>query len=187
MRCLRFIGLLTTILLLTTACNSQHEYSNYPCYVVIDNSVHQDAVLAQAMTPYSGVFATLTITTHGGAQYFRFVSNQHTSSESIFNAIDSRRSFQLGMNGAIIVGFGNSVDATFYAYDRECPNCFDPDAIPLRSKPLSVGSTGIATCPVCHRKYDLNNGGLVVGGNPGNKLQRYPASSTGPLGVLSVR
>ncbi|WP_062434302.1 hypothetical protein [Prevotella sp. DNF00663] len=187
MKKFRLTSLLAIMLLFTTACNTNHEYSRYPCYVVIDNSVHQDPVLAQAMTPYAGVFVTLTVTSHGGAQYFRFVSNQNTFHESIFNAIDSRRSFQLGMNGALIVGFGNSTDATFYAYDRECPNCFNPDAIPVRSKPLAVASNGIATCPVCHRSYDLNNGGFIVSGDSGDKLIRYPASSTGALGVLSVR
>ena len=139
------------------------------------------------MTPYSGTYVTVTLTNHGGARYFKFSSNQGTSSEAIFDGIDSRRSLILGMNDGLIVGYGVLTDpVTFYAYDRECPNCFSPDALPVRSYPLHINNTGIATCSTCKRKYDLNNGGILAEGEKGNKMTRYRASTTGPYGVLSV-
>ena len=75
---------------------------------------------------------------------------------------------------------------TFYAYDLECPNCFDPNYIPVRSKPLSISVNGLATCNLCKRQYDMNNGGIVSKGEGGKKMTRYRAATTGPLGVMSV-
>jgi len=167
--------------------DTQNEFSGHRCYLVIDNNVHQDPTLAAAMTPYTGVFTTITLANHGGAQYFRFVSSQQTSSESIFNAIDARRTLMLGMNDGLIVGFGMLADPpVFYAFDRECPNCYDDSRVPIRSYALQVASNGIATCKACQRQYDLNNGGIIASGNAGQKLIRYRASTTGAYGVLSV-
>lgn len=185
-----FIRLTLVALALTlNACHgSQFEYSGQGCYLVIDNATHQDATLASAMTPYSNVFVTITQTLHGGASYFHFASNQGgTPTESIFNAIDKRRSVIIGMNGGLIVGYGSLSDPlTFYAFDRECPNCFDSNQLPVRSYPLQTASNGIATCATCKRKYDLNNGGIIVQGDQGSKLTRYHAQTYGPYGVLSV-
>ena len=62
------------------------------------------------MTPYSGVFTTVTHTMRGGARYFVFTSNQGTSSEKIFNSIDQKRTLKLGMNngGNIVKGDGGN-------------------------------------------------------------------------------
>ena len=166
--------------------DSQYEYSSRHSYLVLDNSAHQDPTLASAMTPYSGVFVAITLKNKGGAQYFQFTSNQGQSTESIFNAIDQRRTVLLGMNEGLIVGYSQWSDLTFYAYDRECPNCFDPDVVPIRSKALEMSTAGIATCKVCHRKYDLNSGGFIVEGDKGDKLVRYRAGTTGAYGVLNV-
>lgn len=183
--------LLYILLLLTALLGScgevTDEYSRYPCYLVVDNSLHNDATLASAMTSHAGVFVTVTIMTQSGAKYFVFKSNQGTETKTVFYAIDQRRQFILGQNGALIVGYGFSIDGTFYAYDRECPNCFDPNAIPMRSHPLTVSDQGFATCATCHRQYNLNNGGIIAQGDPGKKMTRYHASTTAPDGVLSVQ
>ena len=165
---------------------TQYEYSSRRSNLVFDNNIHKDPTLASAMTPYSGVFVAITLKDKGGAQYFQFTSNQGQTTESIFNAIDQRRTILLGMNEGLIVGYTTWNDLTFYAYDRECPNCFNPDAIPVRSKALQMSSTGIATCSSCHRKYDMNSGGIIVEGDKGDKLVRYRAGTTGSFGVLNV-
>ena len=84
--------LLTPLLLLIPiSCgDTQSEFTPQRCYFVFENSTHNDATLASAMTPYSGVFTTVTHTMRGGARYFVFTSNQGTSSEKIFNSIDHR-------------------------------------------------------------------------------------------------
>ena len=178
--------LLTMRLLLVACDKAENEYTSRTCYLVIDNSVHQDATLAAAMTRYSNVFATVSIIFESGAQYFYFQSNQGgTPTKSIFNAIDRRRTFRVGMNNGVIVGYG-SLEGRFYAYDRECPNCFNPNAIPVKSYPLNVATNGIASCNNCRRKYDLNIGGILVEGDYGSKMTHYRSGSTGPYGNLSV-
>ena len=172
---------------LTSCGKTENEFSTKPCMLILDNSTHNDATLAAAMTSYSGTFVTITLTNHGGARYFKFNNNQGTSSESILDAIDQRRTMILGMNDGLIVGYGNLTDPLiFYAFDRECPNCFDPDEIPVRSYPLHVNTAGIASCNTCKRKYDMNNGGILAEGDAGKKMNRYRAATTGPYGILTV-
>lgn len=182
-------GLLSMTLL--SACgDAESEFSTAPCSVYIDNQTHNNATLAEAMTPLSGIFVTITTTSKSGAQYFVFTNNQGRSSQVVFDAKDKQRQqagqLILGLNGAIIVGYGFST-SPFYAYDRECPNCFDSNALPLHSYPLKLNSAGIASCSKCQRTYDLNNGGIIASGNGGKKLTRYPVVTTGAYGLLSVR
>ena len=181
----------TLILTLLTATfascgEAEFEYSSAPCYLIIDNSLHHDATLASALTRYSNTFVTITIKTKSGARYFSFTNNVGKHTESIFNAYDERRSLLLGYNGGLIVGFGNSVDGILYAYDRECPNCFAPNMLPLKSRPLSVSENGIAKCGYCKRQYDLNNRGIISQGDKGKKMTRYNCHATDPYGILTV-
>jgi len=164
------------------------EYSRKPCRVVIDNALHLDATLASAMNPYSpGVFCVIRETTNNGAQSYSFSTNYGLSSSITLNAIELRTTRIVGMNNGIIVGFGNlDSPAVFYAYDRECPNCFDSEVIPIKSRPLSVDEKGWASCSVCKRVYNLNNRGYIIEGEQGLPLTRYPGSTTGSFGMLSV-
>ncbi len=185
---LAMTGLLSAALFV--ACGDvESEFSTAPCALYFDNQTHNDATLFAAMTPLSGIFVTITTTSRSGAQYFVFTNNQGSSSQVVFDAKDKQRQqagqLILGLNGAIIVGYGFS--ETFYAYDRECPNCFDSNALPLRSYPLKVNSAGIASCSHCHRTYDLNNGGIIASGSGGKMIKPYPSVTTGAYGVLSVR
>lgn len=175
------------VMLALTACgNTENEYSSVSCNFIFDNSRHTDAVAASAMTPNSGVFAIVTIKLSNSAYYFVFNDNQGNSSLVIFDAIDQKRSYQVGMNGGLIVGYGSSIDGIFYAFDRECPNCFSIDALPVRSYPLTIDELGFAHCANCGRTYNMNNGGIVSDGEAGEKLTRYHAVTTGAYGVMSV-
>lgn len=187
MKRLKILILAVFAMLFPTSCGDvQREFSTKPCYFVFDNAVHNDAIIAATMTPYSGVFTIVTQTMHDGARYFRFTSNQGTSSEAIFNAIDQRRTLLLGMNNGLIIGYGKQTDPIFYAYDRECPNCFDDARVPIQSHPLRTTSSGMAVCDMCHREYDMNYGGHIVKGDGGHKMERYSASTSGPNGELKV-
>lgn len=165
------------------------EYSDYHCNLYLDNSVHQDATLATAMNSNApGTFCTVSYR-YSGTYYYVFQTNLNQKSENIFNAIDLERSnhLRIGMNNGVIVGFGNlSSPAIFYAYDAECPNCFDVDALPVRSYKLSVNGAGIASCANCGRTYNLNTGGNLVSGDKGLPMTRYRASTTGAFGTLYV-
>lgn len=186
---LTMTGLLS-MTFLSSCGDVESEFSTAPCSLYFDNQTHNNATLAEAMTPFSGIFVTITTTSKSGAQYFVFTNNQGHSSQVVFDAKDKQRQqagqLILGLNGAIIVGYGFSTSKTFYAYDRECPNCFDSNALPLRSYPLKVNSAGIASCFHCHRTYDLNNGGIIASGNGGKKRKPYHSVTTGANGLLSV-
>lgn len=178
-----------TILAGLTSCgDSENEYTTKTCYFIFDNSIHTDATLAAAMNPSApGIFCQVTMAVRSGATYYDFVNNAGVSSSKIQNAVDTRRTLILGYNNGIIVGYGAlEIPAPFYAYDRECPNCFDPSALPMKSYPLSMTSNGIATCGKCHRQYDMNNNGFITDGEKGKRLTRYRATTTGPFGVLVV-
>lgn len=172
---------------LLAGCSAEYEYSSYHCNLRLDNSVHQDATLATAMNSLStGVFCTIRYEYAGRGRYV-FENNQGLSSSKNFNAIDeeSGNNLRVGMNQALVVGYGNtSFPATFYAYDLECPNCFDAKALPVRSYRLSISSAGIATCSTCKRTYNLNNGGYCI--NDTGHLTTYRASTTGAFGILYV-
>lgn len=172
------------------ACgDTEFRYSNYHCNLTLDNAIHQDATLASAMDSNApGTFCAIGCKMEGGAKYFTFRNSHGASTQSIFKAIDDRLESQLhlGLNGTVIVGYGNmDYPAPFYAYDGECPNCFRPDALPVRSYPLSMSAAGIATCGTCKRQYNLNLEGMVVSGG-GKPLTLYRASTTGPTGKLQV-
>lgn len=179
---------LALLALFATSCgDTENEYTVGVCLLIIDNSTHQDATLASAMNPNApGTFCLVKKETRNGATYFEFTNNAGVSSSKIQNAIDQRRSSIIGYNNGIIVGFSALNPNTFYAYDHECPNCYDPNAIPMKSRPLTMNSSGHATCAVCHRQYDLNNNGFVSSGDNGKRLTRYRATTTGPFGVMTV-
>lgn len=186
-----FLLSLSAFFALSSCTNMMDEYCHRPCYVVVNNAEHVDATLEAAMNSLSpGVFCLIRKTMSGGACQFSFSSNTGLSSSSLFTAKEQRMTLIFGLNNGVIVGYGNTdYPATFYAYDYECPNCFDPDAVPVKSKPLTMDEKGHATCKVCGRVYDMNNRGYIIEGETKNSkpLNRFPATTSGPQGVLVVQ
>lgn len=175
------IALLATVLF--AGCGeTESEYSGYPCRLVFDNSANRSPALASAMNVMSpGIFCRITMT----GNYFNFSTNQGLEDQVALTAIDQQVSIALGVyNGTgIIVGYGNlNNPATFYAYDSQCPNCYVENGLPRYS--LTMNTDGTAECGSCHRKYDMNNGGIVSSGDGGNKMMRYRAGVAG--NVLTV-
>ena len=170
--------------------NVDYEYSNSHCNLAIDNNMHFDATLASAMNAFSpGIFTIIKPLYKNGVDYFYFKNNQGLDSEQPFNAIDQeyKNHLRIGMNKGLIVGFGNlDTPARFFAYDLQCPNCFNFNALPIRSYELTVNGTGIATCKTCRRSYNLNTGGNIVSGEKGKTMTRYRASTAGAYGMLRV-
>lgn len=167
---------------------AQNEYTSYTAYFLFDNATHQNFVLSSAMNINApGTFCKVKLSVRSGVTYFDFENNQGQTESSVALAPDMNATRILGYNNALIVGFGNlDIPAVFYAFDGECPNCFDPKALPVRSRPLTMTGAGLAVCATCHREYNMNSGGNVVSGDGGNKLTRYHATCTGPFGRLAV-
>ena len=138
-----------------------------------------------------GVYCIIRYSYVSGRHSFSFENNQGLRSGSPvwFDGIDLRLESwkHVGQNNGLIVGYGNlDVPAPLYAYDLQCPNCFQPNVLPLRSYELKLSGDGFAFCTNCHRKYNLNTGGNIVSGEGGKKLIRYRANCTGPTGVLGI-
>lgn len=169
------------------SCGDDFTYSSYPCYLTIDNSIHQDQTLAAAMNAMSpGVFCIIKI--DGTGKAFMFENNFGQRSSCRFTAVDERLSHHLGMNNGVIVGYGTLSNGTFMAYDLQCPECFDPHSDRVVSRNLTLESTGTAYCRTCENRYDLNNFGICLTASHANPkpLTQYRCSTTGPLGTLHV-
>ena len=144
----------------------ESEYSKNPCYVNVDNSIHNDATLNTAINSNApGIFCQ--ISESANCKYFVFKNNQGLSSQSLMNASEIKQSMIFGFHNGIIVGFGNIRDLSdkypFYAYDLQCPNCYNDNAIPARPRPLTITSDGLAKCSNCGNIYNMNNGGNYCG------------------------
>lgn len=179
-------------LLIAVACSGDdYTYSSYHCNLVIDNATHLDATLASAMNMMSpGVFCKITY--NNSKKAYVFTNNQGQSSSTPLTASEIERlgrTSRVGLNNGLIVGYGSlsSTDSgyTFYAFDAECPNCFDFNAIPLLSYPLTMTTAGISECANCKRQYNMNTGGNCIN-NTGKGLTTYRAASSGALGTLTV-
>ena len=187
-------SILFLVVVLLSSCGDSvnYEYSSHRNFFTFHNETHQNPILASAMNPLSpGVYCIIRCSFVNGRHSFSFENNQGQKSDAPvwFNGIDLRLESwkHVGMNNGLIVGYGNLDNPSpFFAYDLQCPNCFDANVLPQRSCELKMSSDGIAACSSCRRKYNLNTGGNVVAGESGKKLTRYRASSTGPYGVLGV-
>lgn len=188
----RVLLCLFLVAVLASACGSDdYTYSNFHCNLYVDNSTHQDATLASAMNALSpGIFCKISY--DASSRSYVFSSNQSQETKSRFDAKDTERgnAGRMGMNNGLIVGYGNLSTGdmggyAFYAYDAQCPNCFDYTAIPRRNYPLSMTSAGMAVCSNCKREYNMNTGGNCANNN-GKGMTLYRATTTGALGVLFV-
>ena len=179
-------------LLFTVACSGDdYTYSSYHCNLVIDNATHNDVTLASAMNSMSpGVFCKITY--NNSKKAYVFTNNQGQSSSTPLTASEIERlgrTSRVGLNNGLIVGYGNLSTSkeggyVFYAFDAECPNCFDFNAIPLRSYPLTMTTAGIAECANCKRQYNMNTGGNCIN-NTRKGLTTYRAATSGN-GTLTV-
>lgn len=175
------------ILSLFSCSNSEFEYSNTRCYFVFDNAQHNDPTLTSALIATSpGTFCRIYLK---GDKKFGFESNRGLNSETMMNSEDALRTCILGLYNpsGIIVGYGN-LSNELYAFDAQCPNCYEETSMPRYI--LSMSDVGLATCKTCKRVYNMNNGGIVSENGKGNdrKLKRYHASyiDSGTRKVLTV-
>lgn len=184
---LMLIAAVAGTLVMSSCGDSGYEYSNHRCYLVFDNSTHLDPTLSSALVQLSpGTFCRIY---KKGESFFYFNSNHGLSSRSAANAVDLKRTCILGVfnESGIIVGYGMLDNpAILYAYDAQCPNCYENTGMPRYT--LTMNDAGMATCGSCHRSYDMNNGGVISSGGSGGdrKLMRYRASYSEQTMVLTV-
>ena len=187
---------LFSCLLLLVSCKAESEFSTWACRFSYDNSVYLDAVLSSAMNSGSrGMFCQISETSRAGVLYLTFVSSNGEQSEKRQTAMEQQANYIMGLNNGIIVGFQTFVTEIedpiyhgFVAYDVQCPNCVrSANNYVNPAFPVRMASTGIATCSKCGRRYDMNNGGIILNGEKDDTgLEKYVATTTGPLGFISV-
>lgn len=186
-------GLLVIGCWLLMGCNADEEYSKHACRFSYNNMIHNDATLASAMDYNSrGMFCLISENTRSGARYLVFENSAGMSSLQIETAEEVEAKFILGLNNGIIIGFQTLItDGTsggFVAYDVQCPNCVSRENNTVNPNyRVTMAPNGLATCEKCNKVYDMNNGGIILNGEQGDRgLDKYVASTTGPFGVVSV-
>lgn len=180
-----------SLLALLSACTADNTFSNYPCRFVFNINTHAISPALKSAVSTTGIYCKVSTLIKGGVSYYHFQTNEGLSDDVIYTAEDQRVTIILGTNNGLWFGFSNqdydvNGQPAFYGYDAECPNCFDPDAIPVKSRPLSVSTTGIASCAVCRREYNMNTGGNIIKGDSGSPLRRFRHSSYSTTGIVSV-
>lgn len=175
---------------LLSSCGAEQEYSSWSCRFIFNNGTYLDQTLGAAINPtITGIFCKVTEQSRGGTRYLIFENNQGASSQHQMMAEELRQNLRIGQNNGIIVGVQN-FDG-FTAYDLQCPNCARREnnyVTPYYPVTLDKKGSGIVTCSKCGDQYDLNNGGLLVKGQEGDKgLERYRNARTeGPTGRVVV-
>lgn len=175
---------------LLSSCGAEQEYSSWSCRFIFNNGTYLDQTLGAAINPtITGIFCKVTEQSRGGTRYLIFENNQGASSQHQMMAEELRQNLRIGQNNGIIVGVQN-FDG-FTAYDLQCPNCARREnnyVTPYYPVTLNKKGSGIVTCSKCGDQYDLNNGGLLVKGQEGDKgLERYRNARTeGPTGRVVV-
>ena len=177
-----------SVLLLFTSCDEvENTYCKFPCRFVFNIQRHGISLALNTMVGTPGVFCEVSQVLHKGASYYRFQTNYNQCDSVIFTQEDALTTVLIGVHNGLIMGFG-AFDSppVFYAYDAQCRNCFDPDAVPVKDRRLSMDGAGMANCKTCGRTYNLNTGGNVVSGPAGKNLWRYGNATCNSAAVSVV-
>lgn len=174
-----FSGLLT-LLLCACADEAESYYANVRAFFRFGNVITTPQLLTAVSNP--GQFCTITFA--GG--YYHFTGPDGSSTPYAATAVDNygRPEYISGF----IVGTPAVPDLsgnfTLSAFDLVCPNCYTENAL---QRALSFSGTTAMYCNRCRRTYDLNNGGIVSGGDGGRALFRYRVSYASEQGMLLIQ
>ena len=184
----RFLFALLAFVMLTACSDDFYDRSPYPCFFRFDNKLHQNALMAAALTPNSNIFIKISMKTSGGINYVVLsTSDKKTDEVAITTEIENYANYQLGANNGIIVGY-DGFSGKFVAYDAQCRNCYANAGAYTPNRPLTwTNTTTEVKCDKCGRHYNLNMNGVVTSGEGGEKLWPYTnVSCTGQYGLLTV-
>ncbi len=174
-----FTGLLT-LLLCACADEAESYYANVRAFFRFGNVITTPQLLTAVSNP--GQFCTITFA--GG--YYHFTGPDGSSTPYAATAVDNYGHPEY-ISG-FIVGTPAVPDLsgnfTLSAFDLVCPNCYTENAL---QRALSFSGTTAMYCNRCRRTYDLNNGGIVSGGDGGRALFRYRVSYASGQGMLLIQ
>lgn len=169
------LALAPLLCLMQSACTEvDNTYCRFPCRFVFNMQRHGISLALNTMVSTPGVFCDVSHVMHKGVSYYRFQTNHGQCDSVIFTQEDVLSTVLIGVHNGLIIGYGTfDTPYKLYAYDAQCRNCFDPDAVPVKDYHLRIDAAGMAHCQACGRSYNLNTGGNVVSGTTGKNLWRY--------------
>ena len=170
------LGMLLGFLFFSSCSTDEFEYEKkHQCYFTFDCRIHPGTSLQSCLNPMSpGLFCMVWKQEVGVTRHIQLqLYNRQTEDVAITTEIEARRSCILGAYNGLVIGCSTLNNGQLYAFDRICPNCEKEGFF----KTLQWENSGLwLKCPQCERAYDLNNNGIVVKGEGGEKLMRYRAS-----------
>ena len=171
----RLLLLLPLWTLLLVACNdeSDHLYSSYRAFFRYTYVETTPPLLTATRNP--GMWCAINFP---NGNYHFLLNDGRTSYTHRPTAADNYGRPEC--IAGFIVGTPNIPDFNgqfpVMAFDLVCPECYTESSI---QRSLAIDAQGRATCSRCGRTYDLNNSGIVVGGDQGRRLFRYRVAASG--------
>lgn len=180
--------LISGLWIMTSCSQAEFEYNSpHDCYFLFDNSLHQNALMASAMTAGSNIFVKISKGTEvvkGMATNYVYISTSDKKSSdkvAITTAVENYMSYELGAQNCLLFGY-NVFDNKFVAFDAQCRSCYENGA---KSELSWTDSSTEVKCNKCGRSYNLYNG-TISKGEGGERLWEYRASCTAPFGILTI-
>ncbi len=177
----RLCALCAIVGLMGSCQKADSTYASLPAYFTMEN-IYQAPVLYAAC--YSmGEFCT--ITTQGNTFVFSGIKSTSAVNRT---ALNNYTGFYLGLSG-FIVGLPNIPEmgqdnCQVVCFDLACSHCYQEYSI---TKKMELQEGGYSYCASCHRKYNLNNLGIVSEGEAGRPLYRYRVTLLGNTLVIANR
>ena len=172
MRKTLIITLLLSLLTTMSCQKAENEYTSSQCYFSFNASYHNASRLLSVVNAYETYAFVYTQPLNGKA--YRVVTDIYGTDatyDDITTAEETQRTRIVGLSNGLIIG-RSSLDQTLYAFDRQCPNCYQQSG--LTAAPLQWASKSYTVkCTKCGREYSLANGGVVSAGETGSRLMRY--------------
>lgn len=169
-------ALLFAAVMLTGSCSeelTQNKWSRFRAYYLCDHVMAIPTLYHACTGPDQ--WCTVRLSTNQKQLLFNSLteSNQENLTANVgYTRFHIERGLIIGLPSLAEPGAGAPVVT---CYDIVCPNCYDNGT----SKNVEIQENGKALCRLCNRTYDLNNQGIIVGGERGKTLERYRVTYNG--------
>jgi len=152
----------------------ENRYSTkYKCYFRYYTDLHPISQLTYTLSD-PGAYVSVRVGSVGGLKRVLTQSNRDGKRDTTILTAAAEADFSrysLGAGDMLIIGNSQSLEG-LRAYDGQCPNCLSQYGRP--AYPLSFSNGGQqVNCGQCKRKYDLNNGIPLNGGDGDLRLMEY--------------
>lgn len=164
--------LVSLIILLCGACETDNMYSTHDCYFTFQASLFRSSALTRSVASTGGTFCIVKAVMEHGVTHLKLSPNQGTYAATdldltMSTAVNGRPVLytRMGYKQGLIIG--RSSFGQLRAYDLQCPNCdFNYE--------LKWSGLYELVCDKCKRTYNINGSeGYVQSGDKGHNLAMY--------------